>query len=78
VSAGVPCIVQFVQGSGSGITAIDFSTNGGTTYTNLLTQAAGAMPAGADMVLGPVLPETLIKATFTTTQPTISLVPVGL
>jgi hypothetical protein len=75
VSAGVPCIVQFVQGTGAGITAIDFSTNGGTNYVNLLTQAAGALPAGADLVLGPLPPDALIRVTFTTTQPTINLVP---
>jgi hypothetical protein len=69
-------LVQFVPGSGAGITAIDVSTNNGTTWTNLLTQAAGAMPAGTALVAGPLSPDAQIRVAFTTTQPTITLVPV--
>ena len=72
---GWPALVQFVQGSGTAITAIDISTNGGTTYTNVLTQASGAMPAGQDIIVGPVRGDSLVKVTFTTTQPTINLIP---
>lgn len=77
-AAGVlwPCLVQLIQGSGAAITAVDYSTNGGTTYTNLLTQASAALPAGAGPNVGPLMPADSIKATFTTTQPTITLVPV--
>jgi hypothetical protein len=67
--------VTFVQGSGAGITAIDYSTNGGTTYTNFLTQTSAALPAGFDQTLGPLPPHALIKVTFATTQPTINIVP---
>jgi hypothetical protein len=49
----------------SSITAIDYNTNAGTTYTNFLTQASGALPAGFDQSLGPLTTDTLIKATFT-------------
>jgi hypothetical protein len=81
VTAGVSVIVQFLQGSGNGITSLDFSTNGGTTYTNLLTQAAGPMPAGACMTLGPLQSDALIKGTFpgippAAVAPTITLIPV--
>ncbi len=72
-----PCMVTFTQGSGTSDTAIDYSTNGGTTYTNFLTQASGALPAGFDQSLGPLLPADLIKVTFTGTQPTTTLVPVN-
>jgi hypothetical protein len=72
-----PAIVTFTQGSGSAITAIDYSTNGGTTYTNYLTQASAALPAGFDQSLGPLTPDALVKVTFTTTQPTVTLVPVN-
>lgn len=76
IGTGYPCYLSFVAGSGSGITAIDYSTNGGTTYTNLLTQASGAMPAGANLTVGPVHSAShLIKVTFATTQPTINLIP---
>lgn len=68
-------VVQFVQGSGTAITAIDVSTNGGTTYTNLLTQASAALPAGFDQTIGPLRSDSLIKVTFTGTQPTINLYP---
>lgn len=68
----------FTQGSGAGITAIDYSTNGGTTYTNALTQAAGAMPAGADLTIPALPPDALVKVTFATTQPTITFVPVAI
>ena len=75
LGTGYSCTVQFVQGSGSGITAIDISTDGGTTYTNLLTQASGAMPAGADLTVGPLTTDSLVKVTFATTQPTINMIP---
>jgi hypothetical protein len=73
-----PAIVQFAQATGSGITAIDVSTNGGTTYTNLLTQASGAMPSGADITVGPLRSDSLVKVTFSTAQPTITLIPANL
>jgi hypothetical protein len=76
---GIPVFAQFVQGSGSAITAIDISTNVGTTYTNLLTQASAAMPAGSDLWIGPLRPDARIMATFAGgTQPTINLVPARL
>lgn len=71
------CIAVFTPGSGAGITAIDVSTNGGTTYTNVLTQASAAMPAGLPLKIGPVPASVLIKVTFATTQPTINLIPVN-
>lgn len=72
-----PAMVTFAQGSGTADTAIDYSTNDGTTYTNFLTQASGALPAGFDQSLGPLMPADLVKVTFTGTQPTITLVPVN-
>ena len=70
-------MVVFAQGSGSAITALDFSTDAGGHYTNYLTQASAALPGGFAQSLGPLSSDSLIKATFTTTQPTISLVPVN-
>ncbi|HXU04231.1 MAG TPA: hypothetical protein VN903_24895 [Polyangia bacterium] len=67
----------FTQGSGTAITAIDYSTDGGTTYTNFLTQGSGALPAGFGQSIGPLASDALIKVTFTGTQPTITLVPVN-
>lgn len=75
LNSGWDALVTFTQGSGTAITAIDYSTNGGTTYTNFLTQASGALPAGFDQALGPLTSDALIKVTFTGTQPTITLVP---
>lgn len=72
-----PMLVQCLQGSGSAITAIDFSTNDGITYTNLVTQASAALPAGPGPETGPLLPADLLRVTFTGTQPTITLVPVN-
>jgi len=77
LDTGWDAFAIFTQGSGSAITAIDVSANTGTTYTNVLTQGSGAMPAGAALVVGPLTSDSLIKATFTTTQPTITLVPVN-
>ena len=78
LKTGYPVIVQCTPGSGAAITAIDYSTNGGTTYTNLLTQASGAMPASPTLIeAGPLSSDALVKVTFTTTQPTITLVPVN-
>lgn len=71
------CIATFTQGSGVAVTAVDYSMNGGTTFTNFLTQASGALPAGFDQSLGPLTSDAQLKATFTTTQPTITLVPVN-
>lgn len=71
------CIAVIAQGSGVAITAIDFSTNGGTTYTNKLTQASAPIPGGFDQDIAGLTPGDLIKATFTTTQPTITLVPIN-
>jgi hypothetical protein len=71
-----PALVSFAAGSGAGITAIDISTNNGTTYTNLLTQASGALPSGFSQSFGPFPSDALVKATFATTQPTINLIPV--
>jgi hypothetical protein len=68
--------VQFLQGSGAAITAIDYSTDDGGTYTNLVTQASAALPGGTGPKIGPLNPADLIKVTFTTTQPTTTLVPV--
>ncbi len=64
----------FTQGSGAGITAIDVSHNAGTTYTNVLTQSSGAMPAGACLSV-PVKCGSLLKITFATTAPTVTVVP---
>lgn len=69
-------LVTFIQASGAAITSLDYSTDSGGTYTNFLTQASGALPAGFDQTLGPLMPDALIKATFTATQPTIRLAPV--
>ena len=70
---GWDALLQFAQGSGTAITAIDFSTDG-THFTNFLTQASGALPAGFDQVL--LLPAGgWLKLTFTGTQPTINVVP---
>jgi hypothetical protein len=77
LATGWDSIATFTQGSGTAITAIDYSTNGGTTYTNFLTQASGALPAGFSQSLGPLPPDALIKVTFTGTQPTINLAPVN-
>ena len=68
-------IVSFQQGTGAGITAIDISTDGGTTYKNILTQAAAAMPAGPSLQVGPLRSLDYVKVTFTTTQPTINVIP---
>jgi len=70
-------MVVFTAATGTSDTAIDWSTNGGTTYTNFLTQASGALPAGFNQSLGPLTSDALIKVTFTGTQPTITLVPVN-
>jgi hypothetical protein len=77
LATGYDCLISFTQGSGAGITAIDYSTNGGTNYTNLLTQTSGALPAGPDITVGPLPSDALIKVTFATAQPTINLVPVN-
>jgi hypothetical protein len=69
-------MAAFTQGSGSGITLIELSTDGGTTYTTVLSQSSGAMPVGADLMVGPLWGDALIRVTFSTTQPTITLVPV--
>lgn len=71
-----PVLVSFVQGSGAAVTAIDISTNAGSTYKNILTQASGALPAGFSQTVGPLPTDALVKVTFTTTQPTINLIPV--
>lgn len=70
------CVVVMGAGSGDGITASAFSTNAGTTYTNYISQSAGPIPAGNNLITGPYRPQDLIKVTFATTQPTITLVPV--
>jgi hypothetical protein len=77
LGTGWDAMATFTQGSGTSITAIDYSTDGGTTYTNFLTQASGALPAGFDQSLGALTTDALIKVTFTGTQPTITLVPVN-
>lgn len=77
VKTGYPVMLTLTQGSGTAITAIDYSTDGGTHYTNFLTQASGALPAGFDQSLGPLTSLDLVKVTFTGTQPTINLVPVN-
>jgi len=69
---GHQALIQFLQGSGAGITAIDMSKDG-TTYENYLTQAAGAMPSGTDLFI-PVDNGDYIKVTFATTQPTTRVV----
>jgi hypothetical protein len=77
LGTGWPAIASFVQGSGTAITALDFSTDGGSHYTNFLTQASSALPIGFDQSIGPLTSDALIKVTFTGTQPTINLVPVN-
>lgn len=69
-------MASFTQGSGTSITAIDYSTDGGAHYTNFLTQASGALPTGFSQALGPLPSSALLKVTFTGTQPTINLAPV--
>jgi hypothetical protein len=74
---GRRCVVVFTPGSGTGITSVDYSTNAGTTYVNLLTQGAAALPAGLPIVVGPLPPHCTIKATFAAgTTPTGFFVPV--
>jgi hypothetical protein len=77
LGTGYDCIATFTQGSGTSITAIDYSTDGGAHYTNFLTQASAALPAGFSQSVGPLPSDALIKVTFTGTQPTVNLVPVN-
>lgn len=64
---GSKAVLNFLTATGAGITAIDRSIDGGTTYYNCYTQASGAM---ANSVQVPVNPRDFIKVTFATTQPT--------
>lgn len=76
VAIGVDALIVFVAGSGSGVSSIDISMNGGANWTNLFTNTPGPMPTGINFTVGPVRATARLRVTFSTTQPTITLVPV--
>lgn len=61
--------VMFVNGTGAGITAIDWSADN-VTYYNMHTQASGVM---TDSIQVDVDPGDYVKVTFATTQPTANI-----
>lgn len=74
-----PVTIQLVPGTGTEVTKVEYSTDGGAHYTEILpTQVKGKVPAAPTLLTaGPLPTNTYIQAVYAGgTQPTIKLVPV--
>lgn len=69
--AGFPATIVFPSGTGGGITAIAVSKDG-STYTNVWTQASGAMGQSVQTHLDS---GDYVAITFTGTQPGVTIIP---